>query len=248
MPTIFELPTDELMRMANKLIDTRFPHLGPKRVEFALVFERDSNGPISAPVAKGKELWGRASVISGKNAWLAATPEQREMGREPEKFFLIEIVKPVWTKLKEKPRVREALLHHELMHCDVDLDSGKLSIKPHDVEEFNATLRQYGLWKADLELFMQAGAEQMSLLQMMESSAANDSEMFDRVEVQIGGVPHLISRADLITWWRKLEIQREETRQYEDVIERRKNKRVASKQKADGVTATIEIKGKVFEV
>lgn len=245
MPTIFEAPTDELVRMANKLIDTRFTHLSSKRVEFAFVYECDSNGLISAPMAKGKEIWGRASLISGKNAWLAASAEQREfVRREPDKFFLVEIVKPIWEKFKDKPQVREALLHHELMHCDVDLDSGKLSIRPHDVEEFNATLRQYGLWKADLETFMQAGAEQMSLLQMMEASAANDSEMFDRVEVEIGGKTQLVSRAEVIAWWRQLELQREDARQLAATVERSKKR--AAKLKAEGVT--FEFKSKVVEV
>jgi hypothetical protein len=44
---------------------------------------------------------------------------------------------------------------HELTHCDVD-EEGKLSLRPHDLEEFNVIVRRYGLWRAEVQLFLEA--------------------------------------------------------------------------------------------
>lgn len=44
----------------------------------------------------------------------------------------------------------EALLYHELRHCDQD-ENGKLSIAGHDFEGFASELAEYGAWNPDLE-------------------------------------------------------------------------------------------------
>lgn len=44
----------------------------------------------------------------------------------------------------------EALTFHELLHADVDGDTGKPAVKGHDTEMFFDEIKHYGLWKSDL--------------------------------------------------------------------------------------------------
>lgn len=65
--------------------------------------------------------------------------------------FVIEFNWTEWQNITERQKV--ALVDHELMHCALDLESGKSIIVPHDVEEFGAIVDRWGLWKRDLEQF-----------------------------------------------------------------------------------------------
>lgn len=62
---------------------------------------------------------------------------------------------------------REALVFHELLHCDQARDKeGELKfndegrpvwgIRGHDIEEFNEVVRRYGAWKSDIQEFLDA--------------------------------------------------------------------------------------------
>ena len=62
---------------------------------------------------------------------------------------------------------REALIFHELMHCEQARDKeGELrfddmglpvwAIRGHDLEEFNDVVERYGLWKSDIRDFLAA--------------------------------------------------------------------------------------------
>jgi hypothetical protein len=50
-----------------------------------------------------------------------------------------------------------AIVYHELLHADVEIDEETGNEKPvirgHDVEEFGQVIRDYGRWKHDLEVF-----------------------------------------------------------------------------------------------
>ncbi len=70
-----------------------------------------------------------------------------------------------WSEASD--REREALIHHELMHCMIGLDkegdqrfddegNPVWDIRAHDLEEFNATVRRYGAWLGDIREFMEA--------------------------------------------------------------------------------------------
>lgn len=139
-------PAPEVAEIARELIDLYHSHLGPVRIEYVFILE--------APKVNGKLVWARAKKIGGLNAWLAQE-NQKEL-TEPEEFFVIEVVKPIWQQLDEK--ARKALTDHELTHCWVD-EKGKLSIHPHDLEEFNSIVRRWGLWRDDVQLFFEAGAD-----------------------------------------------------------------------------------------
>lgn len=248
-------PTDELRRMANKLINDHFTHLSTKRVEFVFVQDVDKEGNVTAPSSKGKAIWGRASVISGKNAYLAIPQIDRPTVAEPaeaEKFFLIEIAKPIWESLENKPREREALLHHELMHCELD-ERGNPTIRHHDVEEFNATVRRYGLWKDDVQLFLEASVEQMPLLKLMGMQSANDSELFDVIEVEHEGRKLRINRMDLMTWWQQIDARHDllrDSAQAREFAQKVKKRLASSMHNITGVDSVTIItpSGREYEV
>ena len=109
------------------------------------------------PKAKGREIWGTCRKVSSLNAFLANEQE----GSDP--FFVIVISEPVWDVLPADKR--EALIDHELCHAwaeanqkedDDEADPMKLSIKPHDLEEFVCIVRRHGLWRDDVKSFVDA--------------------------------------------------------------------------------------------
>lgn len=57
---------------------------------------------------------------------------------------------------------RRALLFHELMHLDYFEDEDELKIRGHDIEEFAAVVRNYGLWTDDSKRFVEV-ANQLTL-------------------------------------------------------------------------------------
>ena len=67
------------------------------------------------------------------------------------------------------PFQREALIDHELCHCQWDMGNGA-SIRPHDVEEFTEILQRYGYWWPRAEEV--AGAAQQAELFERERDGA----------------------------------------------------------------------------
>lgn len=63
-----------------------------------------------------------------------------------------------WDSLSD--RQREALVHHLLMHLDTN-EKDALVLGGHDLEEFGATVREYGQWMPDVEHF----AEQLGMFE-----------------------------------------------------------------------------------
>jgi predicted metallopeptidase len=139
----------EVEEIARDLIDKYHPHLASVRIEYVFIGE---------PAKKrGMEVWGRAKKVTGLNAWLTASLHSKEKLKEPEEFFVLEIAKPIWDKLEEKARL--ALVDHELCHFDVDAETGKLALQPHDLEEFTIIVRRHGLWRPEVEFFVEAGKQ-----------------------------------------------------------------------------------------
>lgn len=88
--------------------------------------------------AKGRRVLGKASKFSDRNKLLHKWD------------FMVIIDEQFWNLC---PDAREALLHHELMHCGVNKETGKTTMKAHDLEEFGATVRRYGAWLGDIKSF-----------------------------------------------------------------------------------------------
>lgn len=78
-----------------------------------------------------------------------------------------------WTAWKGMTREQRcALVDHELCHCGVDLEHDRFVIVHHDVEEFGAIVRRWGLWKQDLRQFAVQAAQQLELLPADARAAA----------------------------------------------------------------------------
>src|SRR5262245_7245289 len=150
----------EVEDVARDLINAHHSHLATVRIIY--VFASD---PLRE---KGKVVWGRAKKVSGLNAWLASGDKGRDASA-PAEFFVIEIQKTIWAQLDDKSR--RALVDHQLTHCDVDIETGNLTMRPHDLEEFNSIVRRYGLWRDDVELFIDA-ANQRGLFEGFERERA----------------------------------------------------------------------------
>lgn len=145
----------EVKAIAEDLIPKYHQHLVDFDVKLEYVFIDKT------PKSKNREIWGKCRKVSGINAFLVNSQNERGAGTDP--FFVIEISEPIWDVLPPDKRV--ALVDHELCHaCAIveqdedkdDADPVKLSLKPHDLEEFVCVVRRHGLWRDDIEDFVEA--------------------------------------------------------------------------------------------
>ena len=109
----------------------------------------------------GKRVLGTARRLSGITKYLTrGTFDAREVEAE----FSIVLDGLAWmTELS--PERKRALVHHELMHCQVSFDdegTPKYSIKAHDFEGFVEELKLYGPWTIDFKVM----ADQVQQLPM----------------------------------------------------------------------------------
>lgn len=145
-------------------------HLVDQRVEFIFLAE--------SAKSKGAEQWGRAKVMSGLNAWLASK-EQPESALKPTSFFVIEISETVWNILND--RQRRALVDHLLSQCRTNEgeDSTGLRIAYPDVVEFSGVIERHGLYRDELEKFVNIALEgrQQGLF---DGEGANESARLPR--------------------------------------------------------------------
>lgn len=88
-------------------------------------------------IQKGRVILGKASTFS-----------ERDLLLHPYRF-LIKLNHDYWHSPDAN---KEALLFHELMHCDVD-DEGKCGLRSHDLEEFTDVIRHYGIWEQSIKDF-----------------------------------------------------------------------------------------------
>ena len=124
--TWMEVPQN-VLDMASGIIEANHPDLLDARIGF--IFRSE------AQTGNGKQTWGKAQKVSDKlKVYLDFD-------------FLIWLARDVWAGLSANQKM--ALLDHELCHCLYE--DGKLSMRPHDVEEFTEIIDRYGLWRNDLE-------------------------------------------------------------------------------------------------
>lgn len=164
----FEAPQVE--QIAQELISKYHQHLIDFSVKIRYVFVDKT------PSSQGKEVWGTCRKISGLNAYL----EGEDPDGDP--FFVITISKDVWDILPHDKRV--ALVDHELCHASAEVKEDKkqkesdievehpvkLSVRPHDLEEFVCIVRRHGLWRDDIEAFVE---------EAMKSKQQDDKEQVE---------------------------------------------------------------------
>lgn len=155
-------PAPEVKEIADQLIPEHHEHLIGHRIEYLF---RDQ-----ARESNGMTILGTASIVKGRNAFLARTtildPGTGEILSldddglvDPAPFFVIEIAFDTWGDDEEDgPRYglsdaqRVALVDHELCHCRIDA-KGNPKIRAHSIEEFSDVVRRHGLWKPDVQWF-----------------------------------------------------------------------------------------------
>lgn len=144
-------PAPEVEAIAQQLIPRYHPHLlEGVRIDYCFVSR--------TPRTSNKEVWGSCRKVTGLHAHLAG-----DGSGDDSPFFAVTISRPVWDALNERQRV--ALVDHELCHAAVEEPDGgdddapeppKLSIRPHDLEEFAEIVRRHGLWREDVQAFLAA--------------------------------------------------------------------------------------------
>lgn len=141
-------PAPDVKSIADELIVKYHPHLDGVRIEYVMGDKTPRRG--------GKDVWGFVKKISSLPAYLAADKNDQKSG-DVSPFFVMVISEPIWVNLY--PDKRTALVDHELCHCGVEVDdegNSKLTLIPHDLEEFVAIVRRYGLWMEDVKDFVTA--------------------------------------------------------------------------------------------
>ena len=150
----FEAP--EVQDIAQELIQKYHSHIIDFAVKIRYLFVDKT------PNSKGKEVWGTCRKVTGLNAYL----EGHNPDSEP--FFVITISKDIWDILPSDKKY--ALVDHELCHAWADVKQQKeeaesdstmecdnpvrLSLKTHDLEEFSCIVRRHGLWREEIEDFV----------------------------------------------------------------------------------------------
>lgn len=124
MATEWRKAPENVLDIVRRLIDLYHEPLKSARIGVIMRSE--------APVSGGNVTYGKAEKVSPKAQvhmpydfiiWLAA-----------DRFRML------------APFQREALIDHELCHCQWDDMELKATIRPHDVEEFTEILERYGYW------------------------------------------------------------------------------------------------------
>lgn len=121
-----------VLDLASGIIEAHHPSLLDARIGF--IFRSE------AQIGNGREIWGQAQKVSNKlKVYLDFD-------------FLIWLAADAWASLTLNQK--KALIDHELCHCLYD--EGKISLRPHDIEEFTEIVDRYGLWRVDLEKMAQS--------------------------------------------------------------------------------------------
>lgn len=125
--TIWTEVTQEVINTASDLIAAHHPHLRDMRIGFVF---RDT-----AQQGAGPLVVAQTSRVNPK------------LQVHLDLDFLIWIAEDVWSSAE--PRIRQALLDHELCHCGIN-DHGAPVILPHPIEEFPEIIQRHGFWSASL--------------------------------------------------------------------------------------------------
>ena len=141
MATEWRKAPDHVLDIVRRLIDLYHEPLKDARIGVIMRSE--------APVTGGRITYGKAEKVSAK--------AQVHVPYD----FIIWLANDRYQSLA--PLQREALIDHELCHCQWDMDTGA-SIRPHDVEEFTEILQRYGYWWPHAEEFA-AVAQQAELFE-----------------------------------------------------------------------------------
>lgn len=137
-PKFAEAP--EVMELAKKIIVEHHSHLIEARIVYLF-----RNGKW---VKKGRAVLGQAKL---------AAEDARFIGQYD---FIIIVNLNAWNNAGVT--TREALVDHELTHCECEIDragNNRWKIADHDVHEFISIVRRHGPWASDLQRLLKASQE-----------------------------------------------------------------------------------------
>lgn len=126
-PEGFRPAPPDVSMLVGRLIATFFPQLRAARLVLAIREQAED-------VGEGKVMVAGAGV----NDTAGATDFE----------YLVWVAWDVWQIITDGDR--EALLFHELTHCDRD-EEGRPMLKPHDAGVFNQEVERYGVWWKDAQ-------------------------------------------------------------------------------------------------
>jgi hypothetical protein len=132
MAVVWTTAPQSVIDQATRIIKAHHPHLVGARIAFVMRSEAPSSG--------GKVTLGKAKKVSA------------ELQLHFPYDFIIWLARDRYLGLS--PLQREALIDHELSHCEWDGDTAR--IKGHDVEEFTHIIERYGFWWPSSDSFEMA--------------------------------------------------------------------------------------------
>lgn len=146
----------EVEAVALTLIRNHHLHLSKLKDDIKYLFRSEPE------VLRGSECLATASKISGLKAFLAGSVieslgslDDQTVSEAPKPFFLMQVWMFGWSQLTKEQQI--ALVDHEL--CHFGIDDGKLTIIPHDLEEFKAVVHRHGFWRPDVAEFVRIANE-----------------------------------------------------------------------------------------
>jgi len=124
--------------IAAELVKHDHPHLVGVEIAYFFFAKYDGKGLLKHPDECGNKV-GYARLYPQECRTVLGTPT-----------FGIGILLNWWRWATDEQRV--AIVDHELMHCQYDLDTEKPSVRKHDFEGFVDEVQRHGAWDKRLEL------------------------------------------------------------------------------------------------
>jgi hypothetical protein len=143
MPAAVYSPAPAVKEVAEPLIVQYHGHLKDFNVRIEYVFTD------KMPKRGGKDVWAFVRKVTNLNAYLATKTGDADA------FFVMVVSEHIWDLLSD--RGRKALVDHELCHMGAEVQEKedgevvKLTLIPHDMEEFLAINRRWGLWQEEVD-------------------------------------------------------------------------------------------------
>lgn len=142
----------DVRAIGKRRIEAHHAHLKDARILYLFTTANRTKG--------GRTVLGTAQKANPLVRYLSMEAYNEEEGAD----FIILVGINQWLLLDEKQQ--EALVDHELCHCDADFDDDGAplwKLRGHDVEEFREIIERHGFWKPDLEEFGQVVQQQLAL-------------------------------------------------------------------------------------
>lgn len=159
-PFFWQCPADDPLgpaALAQPLIADHHQHLVDARIGY--LYRR------KAKTGGGKVTLATASLVPER--WQVFAPFD----------FCIEVAWLQWQQLDVAQR--QALVDHELYHCDLEVDDdgqGTWTLRKHDVEEFSEVITRHGLWKSDVRDFVETARQAQAVVEPLQPLPPEDGQ------------------------------------------------------------------------